>query len=73
MVLVRARVDTKTMRGDERDKYRRYTPYSHALGRACTHRLAPETTGRVLAKTKTKTNPSPPTHTTSPPNPQAQI
>ena len=31
-------------------------PHSHALGRACTVRLARETTGRVLAKTKTKTH-----------------
>ena len=49
-----ARTDTKMMHGDERDKHRRYTPHSHALGWACTDSLAPET-GWVLAKTKTKT------------------
>ena len=48
------------MHGDERDKYRRYAPHSRALGRARTDKLAPETMGRVLAKTKTKTNPPPP-------------
>ena len=49
------RANTKTVRGDEREKYQRYAPHSYALGRACTDRLASETTGRVLAKTKTKT------------------
>ena len=64
-----ARADAEMKRGDEREKCRRYAPHSHALGWACTDRLAPETTGRVLAKTKTETFSLPLSSTPPPPSP----